>query len=265
MKYRIMAICLLLVFASSATGEDGIPTGIFSGKWISTKYGIMTGGFIFLFNAATGPPPDPERYWRVPDKVTIVDTSGAFSVELPEGEYYLGPLKRKSTREPGPPEKGDIHFFSREKNGDPKIYQVTAGKTTDVGTIREANPFKPPHEAPNGITAIEGKVTDADGKPLAGALVFGYFSPDAVGKPLFVSEKADKNGIYRLRVSEGGEYYLKTRTAYGSGMPETGELVGTYGGTPPLPVRLDSGSVLKGIDIQTHQFKGEGEENKPYK
>jgi hypothetical protein len=259
---KITGICamllLLLVGAVTVSAED-VPKGAITGKWITKKNGPMAGGRVLLFNEASGPPPIPDRYWRVPDEMVNIGHDGAFTAELAPGDYYLGTMKRLQGDEIGPPHDGDFFFFSRDNAGKPRLYHVKSGEKTDAGTISEAKPFKwEPLKPADGITAIEGTITDTEGKPVAGVLIFAYLSSEMYGKPLFVSPKTGPDGKYLLRVSEGGEYFLKIRDIYGGGKPETGALMGVYGGDPPAPVVVKSGSVKKGVDITGTRFAGRG-------
>jgi hypothetical protein len=218
----------------------------------------MAGGLIHFFNVETGPIPDPDRYWRVPDAIADLNDKGEFTIELPEGKYYMGAIKRVSgKKEVGPPLVGDLFFISSDKTGSPKIYQVKRGEKIDIGTISEATPYKG-WVMRDDITAIEGKVL-INGEPAEGALVFAYSAPRMFGKPDFVSDKSDKDGKYVLRVPEGGEYYLMVRDIYGGGPPQEGSLMGVYGKEKtPTPVKVYTGEAQKGIDIAAVKFPGRG-------
>lgn len=134
------------------------------------------------------------------------------------------------------------------------LYPVFPGKTTDIGIVAEAAPFR--KEQSSAETAIEGIVTDDFGKAASGVLVFAYATPEMTGKPKFVSERTGADGKYRLIVEEGG-YYLKIRNRYGGGQPDAGELMGGYGefGDPAV-VRVKQGAATRGINIQGKRFTG---------
>ncbi len=232
-------------------------TGVVTGKLITKDGKPMSGGKVFFFNAETGPPPSPERYWRVPDEISDMDSEGRFSVVLVAGRYFMGAIKRVSGPEIGPPRDGDMFLASRDENGKPKQYMIRKGEKTDIGVISGATPFKRP-QIKDGISAIEGTVIFQDGKPAEGALVFAYMTPTMTGRPTFVSEKAGRDGKYVLRVSEGGKYYLKVRDIYGGGPPTKGGIVGSYAGEAPIPVSVKTGETTRGIDIKVVRFRGRG-------
>jgi hypothetical protein len=218
----------------------------------------MAGGLIHFFNVETGPIPNPDKYWRVPDAIAELNGKGEFTIELPEGKYYLGAIKRLSGKKGvGPPLVGDLFFISSDETGAPKVYQVKQGEEIDIGTISEATPFKG-WAMQDDITAIEGKVL-VNGEPAEGALVFAYAAPRMFGKPDFVSDKTDKDGRYVLRVPEGGDYYLMSRDIYGGGPPTEGSIMGVYGKQKtPTAVRVYKGETKKGIDIVAVKFPGRG-------
>ncbi len=244
----------------SAKDVKELKAGAISGQLMIKNGGPMSGGSVFIFNDATGPPPSKEKYWRVPDYIAPIDNDGRFSVELPEGKYYLGAIKRISEKKNiGPPEEGDFFFAGADEKGMPKAYIIKKGEGTDIGVISEAVPFKRAIvKLRNGITAIEGTVLDTDGKPVEGALVFAYTTPTMVGKPIFASEKTGKDGKYILRVHEGGKYYLKVRDIYGGGPPVSGAIIGGYGQEAPVAVAVKTGESTKGIDINVIRFPGRG-------
>jgi hypothetical protein len=125
--------------------------------------------------------------------------------------------------------------------------------------ILEATPFNSASLAKEGLTAIEGTVLDVDGKPVEGILVFAFTTQTIVGRPLFVSDRTGKDGKYRLRVAEGGTYYLRLRENYGGGPLKDSELKGVYGDKEPASaIVIKSGEILKDIDIKAMRFQGRG-------
>lgn len=245
---------LLLTMAVTVSAEE-VKNGTLTGKWITKQSGPMAQGFVYLFNTASGPPPSPNRYWRIPDEIVDVDKDGRFSAGLLPGKYYLGMVKRVTGKGIGPPADGDFYFFSSE-NGRPKVHTVSRKKITDIGTVSEAEVFKL-EQAP-GVTAIEGIVTDVDGKPVPGMLVFAFLTPAMVGRPMFVSDRTGADGKYLLRVKDGGSYYLKVREEYGGGQPIAGEMVGGYLDKTPIAVKVKRATITKSVDLKATRFVGRG-------
>jgi hypothetical protein len=254
----LASLFFIALFMLSLASAQEINKSWVRGKLMIKDGGPMGNGLVYFFNAETGPIPNPDKYWRVPDEITQINDNGEFSMELREGKYYMGAIKRVSgKKEVGPPLIGDYFFISSDEKGTPKLYVVKKGEDINVGTISEATPFK--GWSKDNITAIEGRVFINDGKPVEGALVFGYVLPTMVGKPDFVSERSDKDGKYILRVPEGGSYYLMARDIYGGGPPVEGSIMGVYGSKAvPIAVTVKTGESIKGIDIKVIMFPGRG-------
>jgi len=222
----------------------------------------MANSVVFIFSDASGPPPSFNKYWRVPDEIVKTDAEGRFIAKLSEGKYYIGAIKRKSGEEIGPMQEGDL-FLPFHEGSAPKQYTVVNGTKTDLGTIKGAVPYKKlSNRSMEGVTAIEGTVTDSRGKPVENALVFAFLTPAMVGKPLFISEKTGKDGRYILMVHQGGNYYLKIRNTYGGGALKAGEIMGSYGQEKPMAVEVKTGTVAKGFNITGINFPGQGAKKK---
>lgn len=255
----VFLVIFLMSDVISAQEAKEIKTSTITGQLMIKGDGPVAGGRVFFFNDASGPPPSKEKYWRIPDYVTDTDNSGKFSIELPEGKYYLGAIKTISGGKIGPPAEGDIFYAGTDEQGKPKTYIIKQGLKTDIGVISEAAPFKRSVvKFGDGITAIEGTVLDGAGKPVEGALVFAFLSPTMVGRPLFASDRTGKDGKYILRVHEGGKYYLRVRNVYGGGPPKAGEVIGDYGEKDAVAVALKSGEKVRGVNIKVRSFTGRG-------
>lgn len=261
-RFCFIMMLMTACFAWSGVSAEDVNTGTVIGKAMIKDGQPMANGVVYFFNDASGPPPSDDKYWRVPDEIITTDAAGNFTAKLVEGKYYVGAIKRSksaSGQEVGPPQQGDLFLPLHSENGNPKLLIVSTGKTTDLGTVTGAYPFqKKTPKTKDGITAIEGKVTDARGKPVEKALVFAFLTPAMVGRPLFVSERTGKDGKYVLRVHQGGSYYLKVRDVYGGGALKAGDILGSYGQKQPLAVAVKTGSTVKGVDITGIRFPGAG-------
>jgi hypothetical protein len=242
----------------SKTVVKNVKKGTISGKIMIKDGGPLSGGQVIFFNAASGPPPEQERYDRTPDFVRNIDDDGKFSADIPEGKYYIGAVKRRSGETIGAPAEGDYTWRSLDEKGKPKAYAVEADKLLDIGTIAEAAPLKAESVVHRAVTtAIEGTVFDMDGKPVADAVVVAFINPSVQSKPLFISEKTGKDGKYLLRIA-AGTFYLRVRNQFASGPPEPGQIVGYYGEGTPAPVTIKEGEKLKDIDFKVILFPGRG-------
>ncbi|ABB30833.2 hypothetical protein Gmet_0590 [Geobacter metallireducens GS-15] len=252
MKNKMIGFFLMVFFCSIQAVFAADDTGTITGKWITKEYGPMTDAQVLLFNVAKGPPPAGHKYLRTPDMGTPVDQEGGFRVQAPAGRYYLVMLKRVDPNSAGPPREGDPQYYARDKKGKPKEFVVKAGKTTNIGTITEAVPYRKGVAAvKDGTTGIEGTVTDKQGQPVAGIRVFAYEAAEMQGMPRYASNETGADGKYVLVLTGKGTYFLKARTHYGGGKPAEGEFLGAYGSGP---VVVDGGQLRQGIDIQVTRF-----------
>lgn len=252
----ISMLSIVLAGSERETAKDK-KTGTVTGTIMIKGGGPMAWGQIMFYDAA-GPQPQPDKYERIPDISRDIDANGKFKVELTEGKYYMAAIKRLSGERFGPPQEGDYVLIIVDENGKPKEYIIKAGKLLDIGTISEAAPLTAEKISKRIVTtALEGVVTDMDGKPAENAMVVAFVNPDMRGKPLFVSDKTDKNGKYVLRLT-AGTYYLRARNAFTSGPPEPGQIVGYYGEVAPAPVTVKESEIKKGVDFKVILFPGRG-------
>lgn len=257
-KWFMILMSVMILSSISVAWAQEAKTGSISGRMLVKEGQPMANAVVFVFNDASGPPPSLDRYWRVPDEIVKTDAEGRFSASLSDGTYYLGAIKRTAGEDIGPLQEGDL-FLQIHGDGTPKKHVITNGAALDIGTVTGAITFKKSSlKTAVGITAIEGMVTDAHGKPVENALVFAFLTPAMVGKPLFISEKTGKDGKYILRVHQGGNYYLKIRNSYGGGAMKAGEIMGSYGQEKPLAAVVKTGAVVKGINITGISFPGQG-------
>lgn len=258
---KVVIYCLLLVLSAATVCQAAdVKQGTIAGKWITKSNGPLTDAQVLLFNAAVGPPPARDKYLRVPDVITTIDSDGKFSVPVAAGKYYLVMRKRMGEGTVGPPREGDLQFYSRDKKGAARFFTVKAGGVTNIGTISEATVFqKRKVKYEKGMTVIEGTVTDEEGLPIEGVRVFAYLSPEMKGKPQYASEGTGKDGKYFINLNGKGAYYLKARTHYGGGKPADGEFMGGYGKpTAPVITKVENGELRQGVDIKTQRFTGRG-------
>ena len=258
---RIVYWMMLLVMVGSVINATAgeVETGTVTGILKIKQGGPMAGGTVFFFKESTGPAPSIDRYWRIPDETATIDSEGKFTANLVAGTYYFGAIKRASGSEFGPPREGDYFLSVTDGKGKPRKFVVKSGGTVNVGTIADAVPHKQSNvKDQQGITAIEGAVTDLDGKPVEGIIVFAFTMPGMVGKPLFVSDRTGNDGKYVLRLQSGGTYYLRAREVYGGGAPKTGEFMGGLGKGEAAKVVVKTGETIAGIDLKGSRFEGRG-------
>lgn len=238
---------------------EKVAGGTVSGQILIQGKTPMINGIVFLFDKSTGPPPSRlDKYWRVPDRITTIDKSGKFLFEVLEGTYYLTAAQKDPDTDVGPPQIDEFHYFHGDDEGTSRPIIVASGARVDLGILIPFIWSPVSIQRDKGITAVEGIVTDMKGIPVEGALVFAYLSSNISGRPIFISDKTNKNGKYLLRVHDGGTFYLKVRSVYGGGAPEAGEFLNTTEEFKPFSVSLKKDQKLQGIDLQVKKFTKRG-------
>jgi hypothetical protein len=176
---------------------------------------------------------------------TLAD--GAFSVELPPGEYTVVARRRATNENGGPLVAGD-------RRSEPVDIKVgTDGKIVLnlVMNVKEDAEYKssfiPPKE---WTTAVAGTVRDSEGNPVQGTRVHAYTYVQMSERPKYVSERTGPDGKFVIFLPKGGTYYLAARDRFG-GPPRIGDLYGRYdeGSINPTGVVLKDGERKEGIDI----------------
>lgn len=259
MMKHFFAALLLVVSVSGAAWSEGPATGTLTGRMMIAGETPMTDGLVYVYNLARGPAPSAERYWRIPDASARLDGEGRFSLKLAPGEYSVGAIKRARGVRIGPPDVGDHFLVAQDEKGIPLKFSVAAPGTRDIGMISGARPYRVSSEI-KGITALEGIVLDRHDRPVEGAMVFAFSGAAVVGKPLFVSNRSDREGKFLLRTHEGGTYFLKVRDTFGGGPPVEGSLYDGEKEEPMLQVMLTSGEITRGVTLRGNKFRGRGKE-----
>lgn len=243
------------IFAQPAPASRSDASGIITGKILVKSGGPLAGGSVFFYEALTGTPPFKDQVRRLHTLRVDIDADGKFRAELPPGKYYMKAVKRLFTEKAGALQDGDYVYYSVDSNGEAKEYVVKSGEILDIGTISDAVPYKKSEDVIK--TAIEGVITDREGKPVEGVTVFALTDYTIITKPLYFSTKTGTDGKYVLRVPEG-TYYLRARNKLKGGPPEPGHLLGMFGGKTPVPVTVKDAEIKKGIDITVIRFPGKG-------
>lgn len=259
---RQLIVSLILFWSVSTAlavspqgGFDTAGKGKLSGQVQLPDKSPLTDGYALFYDKSIGPPPDPYKYWRIPDLIIPMDSEGKFSTELAAGTYFVATAHKKPGTLLGPPSQQEFYYLHTDQNGSPQQLIVTPGAEVSMG-IRSASLWDPAKvERSRGITSVSGTVRDLDGKPVAGVLVFASRTDYPVAKPLFVSDRTDVQGRYQLRVNDGGLYFLRVRSVIGGGSPRNGELLNITDEFTPVKIDLQKEEQKKGIDLKVKAFQ----------
>ncbi|RJR19584.1 MAG: carboxypeptidase regulatory-like domain-containing protein [Nitrospiraceae bacterium] len=267
----ILAVFIIIICGNAHANEtaqdapEEVKKGTVTGRILLKDGTPLSWGQVMFYDYLSGPPPVPSRYERTPDISKTMDAEGRFKIEVPEGRYYIGAVKRLSGDRLGPPQEGDYIFRSLDEKGRPKEYSVQADKVLDVGTFTGAFQITDKELDERRITtALKGTIVNQEWLPVADAVVIAFTEPYLGKKPLFASNKSDKDGKYILPLTEG-TYYLRVRNSFAAGPPEPGQIVGYYGEGTPTPVSIKDCEVIEGIDFQVVVFVGRGPAPRPAK
>ncbi len=231
-----LAVLALMLTIMMGLAEAGRLAGVLT----DTEGNPMKGVIVFFFNADSGPPPNPDIYWKAPDETTGTDGGGAFTVELPAGNYYFGARDDVAWTHSGPPKGEDIYFLGIGPDSGLKTLNVKEGDENDAGTISVKDLVKIVAGSESGITTIKGTVMNKDGEPAAEVVVEAYSTLDAADEFPYVSEYTGEEGTYTMKLHKGGKYYLRTRSRYKGRSPED---------AAPIAVTVKTGETLSGVTL----------------
>jgi hypothetical protein len=253
-RLTIIAALFAAFLTARIAAADTIPPPVppparatVTGQLVDSAGVPLAGGSLQLFNAAAGPPPSQDRYWRIPNLLRPLDQDGKFTLQLREGKYYLGALKRKSGLEVGPPQVGDLFYIHRDDKGTPQPLVIKGGEQRDLGRMVAGTYQGHAILSGPGITAIAGTVVDSAGRPVEKAMVFA--SVAAVGRPLFAADATGKDGTFLLRIADGGSFFVRARHSYGGAPPIAGQPVVTLRDRALLNVTVKKGERLEGVTV----------------
>ncbi|MBI4651483.1 carboxypeptidase regulatory-like domain-containing protein [Candidatus Desantisbacteria bacterium] len=153
---------------------------------------------------------------------------GAFSLDLPDGNYYIVARKRINGAYTGPLTNGD---YNGEYANNP--IKVISGKTVKVEITAqkiEGLMLYSPMNASRNHIQLKGIVKDKSGNFKEGMFVVGYTSPTMWNKPDYISQPTNAKGEFVLYVDKPGTYYLLAKQVFKK-PPVVGELVGNYAGS----------------------------------
>lgn len=137
------------------------------------------------------------------------DKNGAVIVTAPAAKYWaVARLKKDALY--GPLMPGDKH------SGEPVEVECSDNPGTEivfiVADIRELGQKKRTGTAET--IRLWGRVVDKDGKPVAGAYVFGHRTKEIEFVPEYLSAWTDESGNYQLYLPSKGSFFVGSSTQF---------------------------------------------------
>jgi len=212
-----------------------------------------------------------------------LDENGAFSFGMEAGTYVVIARKKQDIRGIGPVQQGDmfcypstnpisiannqtctteiscyprdaLDLFLNSEAVNPQGRRHESRRQASLHDLQPAAAQEPPGE--RATTSISGRVTDPNGKALAGLMVTAY---PANGLELFQMQilrlitgnmaRTDSDGRYQIELKDGeGKYYLAAREKVGEA-PDRLEYYGLYEGNPNHSVTIKPGGNLSEINL----------------
>lgn len=266
---RFAALLLLVICATGVSAADVMPvtpagktvqSATISGQVMIDDKTPMPHGVVLLYDGNSGPPPALGLYWRVPDLITPLGKEGRFTLEVTEGIYYLQIAQKNPGSDIGPAVEKEYLYFHGDAEGNALPVVVGKNGRMDLGRLKAFLWSPDMVRRETGITSVEGVVVDTEGQPVERGVVLAYYKSEGSGRPVFVSDRTDKNGRFQLRTNDGGTFYLKVRSVVGGGRPSSGEYLNTTREFAPVAVTLKKGERKQGVTLKVMKFVRPGGE-----
>jgi hypothetical protein len=157
------------------------------------------------------------------DFEALTNADGDYFLDLVEGTYHLAARLRRSGSDAGPPRPGD-GWAVYDRNPVTVRPEMTSRADLVLRGVTTATHLKEGSLA-SGDTGFLGRIVDADGEPVAGAIALAYRTPDHRRMPDFTAAATGADGLFVLYLPVGGNYCLAARTKT-RGQPLDGEPYG---------------------------------------
>ena len=237
-------------YVGGATGLEGRVT--YKGKPLDNAY-------LALYK------PENKTFKGLGVKTESIGADGRFKLLAEPGNYVVTARKITSGKGNRPLQKGDLYCYYAQSPVEVKADQsariefscypkmdrndfvATPTKKSDtLKTVAELSAaFK---------SGIRGKVTDANGRPVAGMSVLAY----RLTAPVFMmyhvyhgseySAETDERGTFFIPIDTDGDYGVVARDTLGDG-PHRGEMYGLYQGNVRHAVTVKQGDLVENIVI----------------
>lgn len=224
-RFLLLSAFLLAGCQAAPPAQLAVPAALPGGPGITGKVTDRTGApaagaYVYAYRSPRGGLRGPA------DFEAAVGADGRYLLDLVEGSYHLVARQRPEGGDAGPPRAGDAWALPAKNpvtvmsgklvTADFALHMVTQPMLMREGTLT------------SGDTGLTGTLTDAAGRPLAGAFVIAYPDGDLKRMPEATSPAVGEDGRFTLYVDRPGRWCLAARTRT-RGQPVAGELYGVLG------------------------------------
>ena len=247
-----LLLTLLLCLAGCAPAPwhpPGVPAGAtgIAGQVLDAAGAPTAGAFVDVYR-------NSRRGLRGPaDFEARTDAQGRYFLDLVKGRYYLVARRRTGGGDAGPPRPGDAWASYGQNPVTVRQGRVSRADFTLFGVSGAMLLGRRGGSLTGGDTGFTGKVVDAQGHPVAGAIVLAYRNADYRRMPDYTSPQVDAGGRFHLYVPASGRYCLAARTGR-RGPPKAGEPYGVLGKGKKGCRQVARGEILDVGSIVLHPF-----------
>ena len=227
---------------------------------VTYKGNPVKGAYISLYT------PETKKFKGLGFRTESVNNDGTFDFSVPAGKYVVIGKKMTGGKRIRPLKKGDLYCYYPHNPVEVKSdralrIEVPCYPKEDRFSFVE-NPPKKPRDYPTleqqlsgrPKSGIRGRVTDIEGKAVAGLFVLAYRSEAPVFLMYHVSHGTEyvgetgKDGSYFIPIDTAGDYHIVARSTLG-GAPQKEDFYGIYEGSPKYIVSFEEGQVVDNVNI----------------
>ena len=245
----VLMLCFLSACRLSAPSLSTLPaipgpTGV-AGQ-VTDKDGVPAqGAAVYAYRSPKGGLRGPA------DFEAMVNAEGDYFLDLVEGTYHLAARLRRSGSDAGPPRPGDGWAVFAQNP-----VTVQPGMTSRADLVLRGvtqSQFLKEGSLAAGDTGFSGRIVDADGQPVAGAIALAYRTPDHRRMPDYTAAATGEDGRFVLYLPLGGRYCLAARTKT-RGQPLDEEPYGVLAGGDEGCRSITQGEVREVGTIVLHPY-----------
>lgn len=221
-RFGFGVLLLVLLTAAVARGESRLLQGVI----LDEAGRPMAGAELFLY--------DSSRIKRPADFISAkTSVDGRYSLQVPAAAYWAVARVRHGEKF-GPLMPGDLH------SGDPQEIDLSGSDQQADFTVADIRATARAREKTRSdLARVAGRITDPEGKPVAGGSVSAWREPVTARLPDVVSGWSDANGGYLLFLP-AGTYTMAPAVTFPPPPP----------GTNPHRVVIHEGEKSMVLDLQ---------------